>query len=108
MKPKRPALFILGLALVAITADEAIPADSLITLRSLSSSFPAAHGGAFLSYAQSRSLVAYLIDAHGWEKIRELLAVFQEGSTYDDALHRVYGFDMGALDEIWRRYVGVQ
>ena len=88
--------------------DQAISADSLITLRSLSSSFPAAHGGASLSYAQSRSLVAYLIDAHGWEKIRELLAVFQEGSTYNDALLRVYGFDMDALDQEWRQHIGMK
>ena len=88
--------------------DEAIAADSLITIRSLSSSFPAAHGGASLSYAQSRSLVAYLIDAHRWEKIRELLAAFQEGSTYDDALLRVYGIDLDALDQEWRQHIGMK
>ncbi len=82
--------------------DEALAADSLITLQSLSSSFPASHTGAHLSYAQSQSLVAYLIDTHGWEKMQELLAVFQDGSTYDDALLRVYGMDMDALDQEWR------
>jgi hypothetical protein len=82
---------------------QAISGDGLITLRSLSSSFPAGHGGASLSYAQSRSLVAYLIDTHGWEKLRELLAVFQAGSTYDDALLRVYGIGMDALDQEWRQ-----
>ena len=49
-----------------------------------------------------------LIDTHGWEKIRDLLAVFQEGSTYDDALRRVYGFDMGALDQEWRQHIGTE
>ncbi len=82
--------------------DQAIAADSLITLQSLSSSFPAGHRGASLSYAQSQSLVAYLIDTHGWEKMQELLAAFQEGSTYNDALLSVYGMDMGALDQEWR------
>ncbi len=78
----------------------------MITLRSLSSSFPAGHGGASLSYAQSQSLVAYLIDTYGWEKMRELLGIFQEGSTYDDALLRTYGIDMGALDQEWREHIG--
>jgi len=85
--------------------DEAIAADSLITLRSLSSSFPAGHRGASLSYAQSQSLVAYLIDTYGWEKMRELLGIFQEGSTYDNALLRAYGIDMGALDQEWREHI---
>jgi hypothetical protein len=88
--------------------DEAVAADSLITLRSLSSSFPAAHGRASLSYAQSQSLLTYLIDTYGWEKMRELLAVFQDGSTYDDALLRVYGIDMDALDQEWRQHIGVK
>ena len=88
--------------------DQAIAADSLISLRSLSSSFPAAHGGASLSYGQSQSLVAYLIDTHGWEMMRDLLAVFQEGSTYDDALLRVYGINMDTLDQEWRQRVGVK
>jgi hypothetical protein len=82
--------------------DEALEADSLITLQSLSSSFPAGHKGASLSYAQSQSLVAYLIDTYGWEKMRALLAAFQEGSTYNDALLLVYGMDMDALDQEWR------
>ncbi len=52
--------------------------------------------------------MAYLIDTYGWEKMRQLLAVFQEGSTYDDALVRVYGVDMGELDEEWRASLGVE
>ncbi len=86
--------------------DQAVAADDLITLRSLSSSFPAADTGATLSYAQSQSLVAYLIDTYGWERMRSLLAVFQEGSTYDGALLRVYGMDMAALDREWRSSLG--
>ncbi len=84
------------------TLDEALAADSLITLQSLSSSFPAGHRGASLSYAQSQSLVANLIDTYGWEKMRALLAAFREGSTYNDALLSVYRMDMDALDQEWR------
>lgn len=88
--------------------DEAIAEDRLITLRSLSSSFPAAHAGAILSYAQSGSLVEYLIQTYGWEKMQELLAVFQDGSTYDGALLQVYGMDMGALDQEWRAFLSLR
>ena len=78
----------------------------MISVRSLSSSFPAAHAGASLSYAQSQSLVEYLIVTYGWDKMRELLSVFKEGSTPDKALQRVYGFDRDGLETRWNQYVG--
>jgi hypothetical protein len=31
----------------------------------------------------------------------ELLEVFHQGSTYDGALMRVYGFDMNGLYKLW-------
>ena len=40
--------------------DQAIAENKLISVRSLSSNFPAAHAGASLSDAQSRSLVEFL------------------------------------------------
>ena len=86
--------------------DKAIRSDELISVRSLSSSFPAGHSGAYLSYAQSYSLVEFLVDTHGWKKMRMLLEVFREGSTPDNALKEVYDFDRDGLDRRWRRYVG--
>jgi len=83
----------------------AIATDSLISVQSLSSPFSAFSGEAILSYAQSYSLVEYLIAGYGQEKMAELLTVFREGSGYDDALEEVYGFDMDGLDELWRDYV---
>lgn len=82
--------------------------DGLISVRSLSSSFPTGHGGANLSYAQSHSLVNYLLTYYDWEKMRELLAVFKTGSTPDKALQAVYGFDRDGLDSRWRRYIGAK
>jgi hypothetical protein len=84
---------------------EAIAEDSLISVQSLSSPFSAYSGEAVLSYAQSHSLVEYLISDYGQEKMFELLTTFKRGSGYDDALKAVYGFDMDGLDELWREYV---
>ena len=89
-----------------ITLDQAIANNELISVRSLSSSFPAAHGGATLSYAQSRSLVQFLIDTYGWEKMRQLLSIFSDGSTTDSALRTVYGFDRDGLNQLWRQHIG--
>jgi hypothetical protein len=84
---------------------EAIAGGSLISVQSLSSPFSAFSGEAVLSYAESHSLVEYLIASYGQAKMSELLTIFREGSGYDDALERVYGFDMDGLDSLWQDYV---
>lgn len=88
--------------------DEAIAEDRLFSLQSLSSGFSAHADRANLSYAQSQSVVTFMIDTYGREKILELLSVFQEGATYDGALEQVYGFDTDGLDDLWRVSVGLQ
>ena len=86
----------------------AIAEDSLISVQSLSSPFSAYAEEASLSYAQSYSLVEFLIADYGQSKMLELLNTFKEGSGYDAALKRVYGFDMDGLDSLWREYVAPQ
>jgi len=85
--------------------NRAIEENSLISVRSLSSPFSAYAEETFLSYAQSYSLVEFLINSYGQGKMLELLTTFSEGSSYDGALERVYGFDMDGLDTLWRDYV---
>jgi hypothetical protein len=82
--------------------DTAIKDNALITIMSLSSSFPTSSSGANLAYAESNSVVSYLIGTYGWEKMRRLLSVFKEGSTNDKALQTVYSFDVNGLDTEWR------
>ncbi len=85
--------------------DMAIEQDNLISVRSLSSPFSAYSDKSYLSYAQSYSLVEFLITSYGQDKMLELLNVFSQGSNYDDALEKVYGFDMDGLDILWQDYV---
>jgi hypothetical protein len=86
----------------------AIAENKLISVRSLCSEFSAIPEQAYLSYAQSYSLVEFLITSYGRAKMLELLETFNEGSSYDGALERVYGFDMDGLDKLWRDYVAKQ
>ncbi|MBI2857533.1 MAG: peptidase MA domain-containing protein [Chloroflexi bacterium] len=79
----------------------AIQQKTLITVRSLSSPFSAFSAQASLAYAESYSVVEYLINTYGQDKLTQLLGVFREGSTYDDALRKVYGFDMDGLNREW-------
>jgi hypothetical protein len=88
--------------------DEAISADKLLSLDSLSGAFSAHADRASLSYAQSYSVIAFLIEAYGREKVLELLAVFREGATYDGALEQVYGFGTDGLEDLWRASIGAQ
>jgi hypothetical protein len=89
----------------ASTLEKAIDNGSLISVQSLCSPFSAYSSGAALGYAQSHSLVEYLISSYGQPKMLELLNIFSEGSGYDEALEAVYGFDMDTLDSLWREYL---
>jgi len=83
----------------------AVAENGLISVRSLSSPFSAYAGEATLAYAQSYSLVQFLIDNYGQSKMLELLLTFRQGSGYDTALGKVYGFDMDGLNILWREHV---
>lgn len=82
--------------------EEAILEDELISVRSLCSPFSAEPEKAYLSYAQSYSFVDYLLDNYGQDKVLDLLTLFKQGSTYDEALTEVYGFDIDGLDARWQ------
>lgn len=86
---------------------EATSEDELFSVQSLGSSFPAHAEKALLAYAQSYSLVDFLISNYGRDKMLQLLKVFQQGSSYDGALLEVYGFDTGGLDDRWRASLGL-
>ena len=85
--------------------NKAIAEEGLISVHSLSSPFSAYAEEAILSYAQSYSLVEFLISNYGSDKMLELLNTFKQGSSYDEALNKVYDFDMDGLDSLWRDYV---
>ena len=85
--------------------NKAIAEKNLISVRSLSSPFSAYAEQSYLSYAQSYTLIDFLISKYGRAKMLELLLTFKQGSSYDGALEEVYGFDMDTLDNLWQDYV---
>ncbi|MGB8708085.1 MAG: peptidase MA family metallohydrolase, partial [Dehalococcoidia bacterium] len=88
--------------------EKAITQHNLISVRSLASPFSALTEQAYISYAESQSLVPFLIQNYGRDKMLQLLNLFKEGSTYDEALTQVYGFDQDGLDAQWQRYITSQ
>jgi len=85
--------------------EKAIAQHNLISVRSLASPFSAIPAKAYISYGESQSIVAFLIQNYGGDKMLQLLNLFKQGSTNDDALIQVYGFDQDGLDTLWQQYV---
>ncbi|OGO02849.1 MAG: hypothetical protein A2Y72_01760 [Chloroflexi bacterium RBG_13_53_26] len=84
----------------------AIDQNELFTVKSLCSPFPADASSAYIAYAQSYSLVEYLINEHGGQdKMLGLLNAFKQGSGYVEALDQVYGLDIIQLNTLWRDYI---
>jgi hypothetical protein len=88
--------------------EKAFNSNTLISVRSLSDPFSAYADKAFLSYAESVSIVTYLIDRYGAAKMLQFMNTFKQGATYDGALQSVYGFDMDGLNNEWLTWVKTQ
>ncbi|HSM71606.1 MAG TPA: peptidase MA family metallohydrolase [Anaerolineales bacterium] len=85
--------------------DNATREDTLLTVRSLSAGFSEVPSKASLSYSQSYSIVNFLIESYGQEKMTQLLTFLRDGATIDDALMDTYGFDVEGLDDAWRESI---
>ncbi|MDK1029041.1 MAG: peptidase MA family metallohydrolase [Anaerolineae bacterium] len=86
--------------------NEAISNDNLLTVRSLSGGFSEIPDKASLSYSQSYSIINFLIDTFGQEKMNTLLITLRDGTTIDDSLISVYGFNVDGLQDNWRAAIG--
>ena len=82
--------------------NDAVKNDNLMTLQTLSSSFPADSDLANLAYGESGAVVKFIIDTYGTDAMTNLLAIFSEGELYDKALMQALGVDTHGLDNQWR------
>jgi acyl-CoA-binding protein len=87
--------------------NNAIDNNTLLSVQTLASPFSAYSNISYLSYAESYSIVDYLIRTYGKDKMFQLLETFRQGSTYDGALKKVYGFDTAGLNTAWRKTLGI-
>lgn len=88
--------------------DQAIRENTLLSVRSISGSFSEVANKADLSYAESYSIVNYLIQTYGQGKMTSLLSAFRDGATTDEALTQTYGFNIDGLEDQWRTAIGAQ
>lgn len=85
---------------------DAIEDDSLLSVRELGQIFSNDPELASLSYAQSLSLVDFLIETYGQTDMLLLLDEFKEGSPEDRVLMDIYGVDRIGLEAAWRDWIG--
>ncbi len=88
--------------------DGAIRGNALMSVRSLSGEFSEVADKASLSYSESYSIVKFLLDAYGRAKMTQLLLALRDGSTPDQALTQIYGFDVDGLEDAWRSNIGAK
>jgi hypothetical protein len=88
--------------------DAAAHADTLLTLRSLSAGFSEDASKAHLSYNQSYSVIKFMIETYGQDRMSSLLLGLRDGQTIDQALMQTYGFNVEGLDAAWRQWIGAQ
>lgn len=90
----------------AAQLEDAIKSDKLLSVESLSAGFSEVADKANLSYSESYSIVKYLIETYGQADMTGLLTSLRDGLSVDEALLRVYGFDINGLEDKWRGAIG--
>jgi hypothetical protein len=83
------------------TAEQAARRGDLLDLRAMNTR-PGRPDAVRVFYAQSWSVVKYLIDTHGEHRITELLGTINSGVPPSEALSFVYGVSVDEIDAQWR------
>lgn len=74
-------------------------------LRTLNGGFDYNPDGALVAYALSLSVVIYILDTWGDEGMADLLGMFREGVSYEDAVQQSLGVTYDELDAGWQAYI---
>jgi hypothetical protein len=80
----------------------------LYSVRSLNSGFPYDSGGATLAYAESFSIVTFIQQHWGEDKLADLINAYKAGVTNDEAAMSALGVDLDGLDKLWKESLGYQ
>jgi hypothetical protein len=78
-------------------------ADNLLPFDQLRTSFPKGSTDSELAYAQSAAFMQFLADRKGEAGLDDVIRQVVNGSTFDDAMIRVFGAGPRQLENAWRR-----
>lgn len=85
----------------ALALEEAQQADGLLSLRDLCVPFSPDPGRAFLSYAQSASVVRFIRQQYGGDAVRRLLAAYANGASCTSGVDDALGISFSRLESDW-------
>ena len=79
----------------------AIATDNLLPITAMTSQ-PGNPDDVIIFYGQARSIVRFMVDEYGEEKMRELMATLKGGTNIRNAVPEVYGVGLIELENLWR------
>ena len=80
---------------------------SLLSLDTISRTFPANADTAYLAYAQSWQLLSYMYQTFGQDKMHTLIKLMNSGEqTFNADVKQAFGEDMDQLEDQWLTYLG--
>jgi hypothetical protein len=79
--------------------------NSLIPLYDLAESFPQRESQARMAYAQSYSIVTFMVEEYGTDSLRECIRLIAEGRGLDEALAGSTGIDSYWLEKKWLKAI---
>lgn len=86
----------------------ALSEERLPSIRSLNGEFPYDPDGAQLAYAQSLSVVTFVLERWGEAGISDSIAAFRDGLSVEEATRRALGVGLDELDRLWREWLAAQ
>ncbi len=89
-------------SLVQDAADQ----GKLFSVRALDAQFPLDPADANLAYAESLSIVTFIVNHYGQDKLAALIDVFRQGVSFDEATKKALGVDLDGLDQAWKASLG--
>lgn len=85
--------------------DDAIKNDALLRLRNYTNTRPNDYNEGLLMYGQGYSVVEFILNEFGHEKMTQIFQELKHGSA-DEAFQKVLGVDQDGLENLWRKKVG--
>lgn len=90
----------------AISLPSLLSAGRLFDLSALAERFPHSRSGLALAYAQSRSVVDFIVRDFGREGLLDLLEALKAGREPEDAARAALGLSLTELEARWRESLG--
>jgi hypothetical protein len=84
---------------------EAVQSGELLSLAEISGGFSADEQKAALSYAESLSVVGFILERYGADAMATFLEAFKDGKATEAAVDHAFGLSLEEFENAWREYL---